>query len=147
MTGLSPKNILKNLLKEQNLAVLATEKNGIPYTNLIAFAETEDLKKIMFVTPRFTRKYSNILSSKNASIMIDNRSNELSDFKDANVINAMGIIEEVNKDPVLSKIYLSKHSQLKSFLDAPTSALMMMKVSKYVIATDFQNVVEIELDG
>jgi len=146
MAEMSPKSIIELLLNTQNLAVLATEKEGHPYTNLIAFAPTEDFKKILFVTPRFTRKYSNILSSHNASIMIDNRSNELSDFKDARVINAMGTIKEVDKDPILSKIYLSKHKQLGDFLHAPTSALMMMEVEKYIIATNFQNVVEMHVD-
>ncbi|MBP1910201.1 pyridoxamine 5'-phosphate oxidase family protein [Methanolobus bombayensis] len=146
MVEMSPKGIIEYLLNNEKLAVLATEKEGQPYTNLIAFATTEDFKKLIFVTPRFTRKYSNILSSHNASIMIDNRSNELSDFKATKVINAMGTIKEVDKDPILSEIYLSKNKHLHDFFYAPSSALMMMYIEKYIIATNFQNVVEINID-
>ncbi|KGK99708.1 pyridoxamine 5'-phosphate oxidase [Methanococcoides methylutens] len=145
MTVNTPEEALLDILKGQSLAVLATEKEGRPYTNLIAFAATEDLKNILFVTPRFTRKYSNIQGSSYASIMVDNRSNTVSDFKDATVVNAMGIVKEVDKIPVFSDLYLSKQPHLEKFLKAPTSALMMMEVEKYIIATSFQNVVEMEL--
>ncbi|WP_445475492.1 pyridoxamine 5'-phosphate oxidase family protein [Methanococcoides methylutens] len=145
MTVNTPEDVLIDILKGQSLAVLATEKEGRPYTNLIAFAATDDLKNILFVTPRFTRKYSNIQVSNYASIMIDNRSNTISDFKDATVVNAMGIVKEVDKVPFFSDVYLSKQPHLEKFLKAPTSALMMMEVEKYIIATSFQNVVEMEV--
>lgn len=145
MTSKAPEDILKDILEDQYLGVLATERDGRPYTNLIAFASTEDLKKILFVTPRFTRKYSNIQTSHYASIMMDNRSNTVLDFKDATVVNAMGIVKEVDKVPEYSELYLSKQPHLKEFLQAPTSALMMVDVEKYIIATNFQNVVEMEM--
>lgn len=145
MTSKSAEDILKDILKDQYLGVLATERNGRPYTNLIAFASTEDLKKILFVTPRFTRKYSNIQTSHYASIMMDNRSNTVLDFKRATVVNAMGMVKEVDKTTFYSDLYLSKQPHLKDFLQAPTSALMMVEVDKYIIATSFQNVVEMEI--
>ncbi|MCD4820611.1 MAG: pyridoxamine 5'-phosphate oxidase family protein [Methanococcoides sp.] len=140
-----PEENLRQVLMEQGLAVLATEKEGDPYTNLIAFAATEDFKKLFFVTPRFTRKYSNIQLSHNASILIDNRSNTISDFKDATAVNAMGAIREVDKEPSFVDQYLSKQPHLEKFLKSPSSAMMMMEVKKYIIATSFQNVVEMNL--
>lgn len=139
------KNILKELMQKQGLAVLATIGNDQPYTNLVAFVVTDDLRHIFFATPRFTRKYSNLQSSKNASMLIDDRSNNLVDFKDAVVVNAMGKVEEVEKSDQFSKLYLEKHPHLKDFLISPTSALMRMQIEKYVVASSFQNVTEVDM--
>jgi hypothetical protein len=56
-------NRIKNLFDSQSLAVLATQSNAQPYASLVAFAATEDLKQIIFLTPNTTRKYANIESN------------------------------------------------------------------------------------
>ena len=53
---------LKALFTTQKFAVLATQKDGQPYTNLVASASTEDCKHLLFVTPRATRKFANLAS-------------------------------------------------------------------------------------
>ncbi|APH39448.1 pyridoxamine 5'-phosphate oxidase family protein [Methanohalophilus halophilus] len=140
-----PEKIMSRLLTGQLLGVLATQNNGQPYTNLVAFAASENFKYLLFVTPKFTRKYSNLSSSQEASLMIDNRSNTVSDFKQATVLNAMGNVKEIEKDPEMINLYLSKHPYLSSFLESPSSALMKFQVEKYIVATSFQNVVEIDM--
>ncbi len=137
--------LVKDLLKQQKLAVLATEQEEAPYTNLIAFASSEDLKNILFVTPRCTRKFTNIEKKPAASILIDNRSNTALDFTEAVVVNAMGTVKEIEKTANLTKLYLAKQPHLRAFLNAPTSALMLMEVERYIIATRFQNVEELDM--
>ncbi|MDQ1240153.1 MAG: hypothetical protein QG577_2339 [Thermodesulfobacteriota bacterium] len=51
---------IRNLLASQQFAVLSTQKQDNPYLNLVAFAETSDLRTILFATMRATRKYGNI---------------------------------------------------------------------------------------
>jgi hypothetical protein len=58
--SLQLKKILKELFLSQPLAVLATQFNGQPYGNLVAFAATEDLRGLLFATARGTRKFANI---------------------------------------------------------------------------------------
>lgn len=137
--------IMSRLLTDQLLGVLATQNNGQPYTNLVAFAASENFKYLLFVTPKFTRKYSNLSLSQEASLMVDNRSNTVYDFKEATVLNAMGKVEEIHKDPEMVDLYLTKHPYLSSFLKNPSSALMKFQVEKYIVATSFQNVVEIDM--
>jgi len=140
-----PEKIMSRLLTGQLLGVLATQNNGQPYTNLVAFAASENFKYLLFVTPKFTRKYSNLSLSQEASLMVDNRSNTVSDFKEATVLNAMGNVKEIEKDPEIINLYLAKHPYLSSFLKNPSSALMKFQVEKYIVATSFQNVVEIDM--
>ena len=145
MSGSDMKERLKSLMNEQKLAVLASSHKDEPYTNLVAFASSDDLKYIFFVTPVSTRKYSYMTSSRKVSMMIDNRSNNENDFKDAMAVNASGSVNEVEKTDAIVKLYLGKHPYLRDFLESPSSALMRLEVKNYIIASRFQNVVEMDM--
>ena len=129
--------LIKRLLTSQRFAVLATQFEGQPYSNLVAFAEADNLKSLLFVTSRDTRKYSNTLVSKKVAVLVDSRTNQSLDLNNAVAITALGIIEEVGTDnkEYLSGIYLSKHPQLKDFLFKPSNALMRVSVTDYIVAT------------
>jgi nitroimidazol reductase NimA-like FMN-containing flavoprotein (pyridoxamine 5'-phosphate oxidase superfamily) len=134
-------DLIKRVLASQRFAVLATQSEGQPYGNLIAFAEAENLRSLLFVTSRNTRKYSNILASKKVAVLIDSRTNQALDLNNAVAITALGTIEEANtlNKEHLSGIYLSKHPQLKDFIYKPSNALMNVSVIDYIVAT-FENV-------
>lgn len=140
-------SVLGSLLGKELFAVLATKAPEYPYTNLVAFAATEDLQKLLFVTTRSTRKYLYLITDERASLLIDNRSNHYIDLKDAMAVNAMGRIREVDREqyPDFGEIYLQKHPYLSDFFSSPSSALMCMKVEKYIIVQQFQNVMEIDM--
>jgi nitroimidazol reductase NimA-like FMN-containing flavoprotein (pyridoxamine 5'-phosphate oxidase superfamily) len=53
--------LLKEVVDTQYFAVLNTIGQGQPYSNLVAFAITEDLKSLVFITERNTRKYRNMI--------------------------------------------------------------------------------------
>ncbi len=128
---------IRRLLTAQRFAVLATQFEGQPYSNLVAFAEADDLRSLLLVTSRNTRKYSNMLVSIKVALLIDTRTNQASVLNNAIAITALGTIDEgaaENKD-YLSEIYLSKHPELKDFLYKPSSALMKVVVNSYIVAT------------
>lgn len=139
------REIVQNLLNTQRLAVLSTQMSGRPYSNLIAFAATEDMKDIVFATTRATRKYTNLTAEARVSLLIDNRSNQESDFGEASAVTVLGTAEEVlgpDRERYL-QIYLKKHPYLEEFVTAPTCALIRVKVEKYIVVTQFQEVREI----
>jgi len=139
------REIVQNLLNTQRLAVLSTQMSGRPYSNLIAFAATEDMKDIVFATARATRKYANLTAEARVSLLIDNRSNQESDLGNASAVTILGTAEEVlglDRERYL-QIYLKKHPSLEEFVTAPTCALIMVKVEKYIVVTQFQEVREI----
>jgi nitroimidazol reductase NimA-like FMN-containing flavoprotein (pyridoxamine 5'-phosphate oxidase superfamily) len=133
--------LVRNLLASQRFAVLATESEGQPYSNLVAFAEADNLRSLLFVTGRDTKKYSNTIASKRVAVLVDNRTNQPSDLDKAVAVTALGTIEEVSTDyrGYLSAIYLSKHPQLEDFLRKPSNALMRIAVTDYIVAS-FENV-------
>jgi len=143
ITGLEVENaeelseLIKGLLASQRFAVIATQSQGQPYSNLIAFAEADNLRSLLFVTGRDTKKYSNTIASNRVAVLVDSRTNQESDLNTAMAITALGTIEEVTMDKkdYLSEIYLSKHPQLKDFLHKPSNALMRVAVTDYIVAS------------
>jgi nitroimidazol reductase NimA-like FMN-containing flavoprotein (pyridoxamine 5'-phosphate oxidase superfamily) len=141
------KRDLRKLLHSQPLAVLATQSQGQPYASLIAFASSGDLKSLYFATTRSTRKYANLLGDSKVALLVDNRSNEASDFRWAMAATATGKAKEVSlarRKRVLD-VYLAKHPHLKDFVHSPTCALCEIKVTTFFVVTRFQHVVEVHV--
>ncbi len=140
-------SLLRDLFRSQRLAVLATQREGQPFANLVAFAATDDLRHLAFATTRTTRKYDNIAADSQVAMLVDNRRNQISDFENAAAVTAIGKAEEVggeHRDRLL-EVYLSKHPNLKGFAASPTCALIKVTVEKYDIVRRFQHVVELRM--
>ena len=129
--------LIKRLLASQRFAVISTEAGGQPYSNLIAFAETDNLSSLLFVTSRDTKKYSNAIANKRVAILIDNRTNQAADLNNKIAVTALGNIEEVSTDQegYFSRIYISKHPHLEDFLHKPSNALMRIAITDYIVAS------------
>ncbi|MFW6053041.1 MAG: pyridoxamine 5'-phosphate oxidase family protein [Desulfosalsimonas sp.] len=141
------RSALENLLKSQNLAVLATHNHGQPYTSLVAFSGSEDLKALYFVTGQATRKYANLMGDPRAAMMIDNRSNAPADIADAMAATATGSVDIVaeNERIELLSIYLQKHPYLAGFAKSPSTRLIRLNVFCYYVVNRFQSVVELHM--
>lgn len=141
----SIKSVLRELFQTQQLAVLATcEANGQPYTSLMAFAVIDDLRQILLVTSRSTRKYANLSAEPRVSLLIDSRSHQRSDIHEAVAVTVLGEAEEVTgseQDHLLAH-YLSKHPHLEDFATSPSCALLRVWVNSYYLVSRFQEVVE-----
>ena len=140
-------NMLKEVLGSQNLAVIATQKEGQPFTNLVAFVASDDLKHLVFATTRATRKFANLTADERVALLVDNRRNQASDFGNAVGVTAFGRAAEVEnaEREYFLNLYLAKHSHLKGFATAPTCALIKVKVDRYEVVQRFQNVFELRV--
>ena len=140
-------NSIQQLLKLQSLGVLATQGKKYPYSTLVGFAASDDLETLFFATIRDTRKYQNIQMHSQVSMLIDSRSNQAKDFKDAQALTVLGSArdEEVSLLRKNEALYLQKHPYLREFLKDPNCAFMRLDVHKYIIVNRFQEVIEIEL--
>jgi nitroimidazol reductase NimA-like FMN-containing flavoprotein (pyridoxamine 5'-phosphate oxidase superfamily) len=138
---------VRDLLRDQNLAVLSTDRGEHPYASLVGFVADEDLRHIYFATTRATRKYDALTSNPRVALLVDNRSNSYSDFRDAMAVTALGEAHETAKEEnqEAMKAYLEKHPHLADFITSPTSALIRIEVSTYYVVTRFQHVMELHL--
>ena len=138
---------LKDLFASQRLGVLATYGEGQPYSSLVAFAATNDLKYLVFATTRATRKYANLSTESRVALLVDNRSNQDTDFHRAIAVTALGKAEEVKeseRDHFL-KLYLAKHPYLEDFVNSPTCALLKVSINRYYMVNRFRNVMELHM--
>lgn len=135
---------IRILLDSQQLAVLSTQREGQPYSSLMAFAFTSDLANIVVATGKSTRKYQNLLQESRVSLLFDNRSNSENDFHAAMAVTVLGIAQVIaeSEQPAYERLYLQRHPYLKNFLASPTTAFLKILVSHYVVVSRFQNVRE-----
>lgn len=139
---------IRHLLRTEQLAVLATQRLGQPYASLMAFASSPDLKTILVATGRATRKYRNLRQEPRVSLLFDNRANNEADFHAASALTAVGRAETASAEesPELQALYLERHPYLEQFLAAPTTILLKIRISHYLLVTRFQTVFELHLD-
>ena len=140
--------MLRQTIGKQRFAVLATLNNQQPYSNLVAFAVSEDLRQIIFATERNTRKYRNIQANDKVALLIDNRRNNQSDFKEALAITALGVAGELRgaRSEELVQSYLDRHTSLGEFLQRPGTAVIRVTVTDYILAR-FDGAERIRVDG
>jgi general stress protein 26 len=138
---------IKLLLESQMLGVIATDMNGHPYANLVAFTYTKDLKNIIFATSKNTTKYKNIKHNAKISVLIDNRQNTPSDFEKSVSLTSLGEAEEIIMNRTFyKKLYLDRHPKLVSFVDSPDCALIKIQVDRYQYVSKFQNIINLEMN-
>ena len=131
--------------KDQLHAVLATESVGEPYTSLIAFALSPDKKGIVFVTPKKTRKYKNILKNNHVSLLIDTRSNTEKDYMSAEALTILGNAFPVRKGrkwAELKEALIRKHPRLNEVIHSAETRLILVKITSCIHVSSFQTVSE-----
>lgn len=138
--------LLKALLSTQHLAVMATVQDGCPYTSLVAFVASEDLRRVAFVTSRATTKYRNLVEAPDVALLIDSRTHSVEDFTAGAAVTALGRATEIGDKSAsdLFAAFLRKHPHLATFARSPTTALCGVEVQTYVLVTRFQHVVEMK---
>lgn len=139
-------DILQEICRSQPLAVLATVADCAPYANLVAVAFAVDLHYLFFATSRATRKWQNLSSHPQVSLLIDNRSNQSSDFSEAAAATILGTAKELTgaAREEGQKLYLAKHPHLSSFLAAPDCALFQVTIAQIYLVTRFQEVMQFD---
>lgn len=134
---------LKYLNEKERYAVLATDSDGQPFTSLIAYALTDDLKGVIFATPKNTSKYKNILQNPRVSVLIDSRWNSNCDYlntESVTIIGAAHPLRKSRKRTELSSVLMKKHSELTTFIKSSTTAIVFIDVALYVHVGRFQSI-------
>lgn len=133
---------LKDLFQQQLHAVLATADAAGPYASLVAFAASSDLRQLVFVTGRNTRKFKNLLATGAAALLIDNRANTSTDLTGALAVTVLGTAREsVGEERArLRAFLLLRHPGLADFVGAADTVVVAVTVERYLLVDQFQRV-------
>lgn len=137
---------VRELLESQRLAVLATHGESGLHASLVAFQAMPDMRGLVFVTGRATRKFANLQKDDRAAMLIDNRSHGSADFRRAMALTARGRAREVSEEqraPLL-RAYGKRFPFLTDFALAPGCVLMCLKVESFSLVRHFQEVTELQ---
>lgn len=143
----NPEELVATFLSEQLFAILSTQGDRGSHLVIVSFVVTKHLREILFITPRQTRKYENLLHNGQISLYVDNRSNDIRDLQRLTGIEIEGNATEVKEEDrgQYKEFYMAKYPYLKDFADSPTSAFIKVDVSRYEIINHFQNVSILEV--
>ena len=139
------RNRIDNVLNNQKIAVLGTSKDGEPYSCLVAYAITDDLKEIVFATMRQRLKYRNIMANPRVTLIVDNRDSKNSDFNDTTSITLVGTAVDVQGEERgrYATLLLKRHPTLTEFVNSPDCAVIRVELDKMYIVSEFESVVKI----
>lgn len=147
MTEQETWSLVEETLDNQKFGVLATLMDEYPYTSAVMFATPPDAKYMLFATPRSTRKYVNLKKHPKASIFVNNAANRISDVSEAIGITALGDAAELFNTPENQPcfdILRRKHPSMQEFIDSQATAVFMLKIHKYYVVRNFQQVYEFD---
>lgn len=134
---------IRYLNSTENIAVLATWGDDTPYTSLVNFVLTHDLKTVVFATPRKTKKFRNIQRSRSVALLIDNRARTTGSLMDTEAVTIVGKARVLKKGKTIDEmkgIYVQKHRDLEDFVNADTTALIAVDIAYCVHVSSFQTV-------
>ena len=136
---------IRELCESQSFAVLATQGKGQPYTSLIGFATSDDMKYVVFATPKQTRKYSLLEEDNRVSLMVDNRAQQPDSINFISALTITGkvrILDDAEEIEKWSGLLTEKHPYLSSFVRSSSTAVILVEVYRYYYVRRFQEVFE-----
>ncbi|MFX1560788.1 MAG: pyridoxamine 5'-phosphate oxidase family protein [Promethearchaeota archaeon] len=139
------KKRIDRVLDSQSIAVLGTSKEDEPYSSLVGFVVTEDLKQLIFATMRQRLKYRNMLANPRVTLMIDDRHEQSNDFNETTSVTIVGTADDVEgkKREEYAAMLVERHPILSEFVNSPDCALMRVAIDKIYVVSNFESVVKI----
>ena len=133
---------IRLVMANQLYGILSTQgEEGLPHASIMAFASTDDLRSIVFATPKDTRKHRNMLARTGVAFFVDDRRENSEELMQVIGIEATGQAVELtgNAKQAYRIVLLAKNPQLASFVDSADSALMCITVKEYDVVDQFQH--------
>ena len=139
------KKRIDKVLKSQSIAVLGTSKDDEPYSSLVGFVVTDDLRELVFATMRQRLKYRNIEANPRVTFMIDDRNEQDNDFNETTSVTIVGSAEDVKGGvrEEYASLLVERIPILTDFVSSPDCAVIRVTIDKIYVVSDFESVVKI----
>ena len=134
---------IREIVSQEQFAVLCTQGNAQPYGSLVAFAFSEDLGFVVFATAVTTRKYELLTKCRQVALVIDTRGQCPGEIMRIEALTATGRATHVPPGPErdrMAAMLTQRHPYLKSFIAAETCALIRVDIVRFFHVCRFQEV-------
>ncbi len=126
---------MKDIVKGNDLCVLATVSEGKPHCSLISYISDEKGQEIYLISHKQTKKYVNIMKNPTVSLLIDTREEKKGQRRiDIKALTVSGEFQTINdsvkKDLIRTK-FLRKHPHLTDFLNDPGAEIFSIKIKSF----------------
>ncbi len=134
-----------HLVDGQRFGVLCLGHSETAYGALVAFARGDSLERLYFSTPITTRKYRFLVGSAAVAFVVDDRSERGDDLMSVSAVTILGRACELASGPELEDArarLIRRHPEMHAYLDALSSAVFAVGVTRAIHVTRFQDVEE-----
>jgi general stress protein 26 len=123
---------MKDIVKGNDLCVLATVSEGRPHCSLMSYVSDEEGHEIYLISQRQTKKYLNLMENPAVSLLIDTREKEKGQRRIyIKALTIRGEFQTINdpckKDRIRTE-FSKKHSHLTDFLNDPGAEIFSIKI-------------------
>ncbi len=126
---------MKELVKGNDLCVLATVSEGKPHCSLMSYISDVEGHEIFLVSHKQTKKYANLMENPTVSLLIDSREEAKGQRRIyIKALTVSGEFQTIN-DPVkmgfIREKFLKRHPHLIDFLNDPGSEIFSIKIKSF----------------
>ena len=126
---------MKDIVKGNDLCVLATVSEGKPHCSLMSYISDDMGHEIYLVSHKKTKKYNSLMENPTVSLLIDTREEEKGQrriyIKALTVIGEFQTIKDPEKKDLIRAKFLKIHSHLTDFLNDPGAELFSIKIRSF----------------
>jgi len=123
---------MKDVIRSQDMCVLATVKGNKPHCSLMAYVTDEECRTIYMITHKNTAKYRNLTANPTLSLLIDTRSMDRGeDRQRAKALTVNGVFERIEDSDKRSNIlakFLEDHEHLREFVGHPDAEVVAVRI-------------------
>lgn len=126
---------MKDIVKGNDLCVLATVSEGKPHCSLMSYITDDECSEIYMISHKQTKKYANLTANPIVSLLIDTRGEERGQkriyIKALTISGEFQTINDPGKKDLIHEKFLRRHPHLGIFLNDPGAELFSIKIKSF----------------
>ena len=134
---------MKDIVKGNDLCVLATVSEGKPHCSLMSYISDEEGQEVYLVSHKETKKYSNLIENPTVSLLIDTREEEKGQrriyIKALTINGEFQTINDPGKKDLIRAKFLKRHSHLADFLNDPGAEIFSIRIRSFQLLDGVKN--------
>jgi nitroimidazol reductase NimA-like FMN-containing flavoprotein (pyridoxamine 5'-phosphate oxidase superfamily) len=126
---------MKEIVKANDLCVLATVSEGKPHCSLMSYISDEEGQEVYLISHKETKKYSNLMENPPVSLLIDTREGEKGqrrvNIKALTISGEFQTIKDPGKKNIIRAKFLKRHPHLADFLSDPGAEIFSIRIKSF----------------